>query len=442
MKLIWLSAGLLFLTVAFIIPFSRQPVLDLGEDTRQYIAFAQLLRSGEFFRDLSATAANRATVVRTPGFPLLLAAALTICSEPQRALLILHGALTLITLIILCLGFAKYLHPLLITLAFYAGCWAFQLGFRHISTEWTAFILVIWFFGCCHSCFSQPSAWRVMLLGLCSSFLALTKPALVPVIPLAVLIEELLPAAQGRRRLRLSLAAALLPVLGWMTLNLARLNVFSLTPFAGYNLFAVAALIGEAAPSATDNPDYAAFAAHVNRHKTPQKAESDTPARLYRDVMESENALFFIYNRNIGVAEEYLAARQVSLVERNRYMLAYAGDVIQRRPLRYLSWIALGLYETASILFLVGLSLLLLATLPAAPELRPFKFAAACVLALCSANLLLTASMELVMPRYYLLPFAVVLISAGLLECLLIKEKLLPPLAELIQKYAGKDLRP
>jgi hypothetical protein len=202
--------------------------------------------------------------------------------------------------------------------------------------------------------------------------------------------------AGGRARVRaLVVIASLSPVLLWMGFNLHRLGSFTLTPFAGPNLFGVAALIGHATAQDGDDPELVRFIEEINRGKKPPPGE-----RVALDEIRMPD-----YNFNIHELAEPLAKeRGYHRTSFNRMLLVYSLRSIRSHPRAYLEYAAHGLVEPLKDLRLLFLPV---GVIPVfwlvRGEHRGLAIATLALLALHLVHVLLCASIELMYPRYLLL---------------------------------------
>ena len=307
--------------------------------------------------------------------------------------------------------------------------WISRTGYHRPLTEWTATVLLLWIFAFCARYAQAPSRRRLLIIGLTASLCVLTRPALLPVLALP-LTFAFVPWGSTPHRARWVAAFSLIPVLLWMGFNLYRLDSFTVTPFAGVNIFGAARIVSTASPSPADDPALAAFITHVNRHPTYPKQRK---GRRWRDTEEILKGIeggvpiaqWWAYNWNAHeVALPYLAKRGTSPVETNRLMLGYAGRVLRDNPWGYASFVLQGLQRLLELLPLLPSLLLLPAWWLRAGRHRGLALAALALLLVDVMHVGLCALVELVINRYRWLTYFPLLGVAAITSAVFIQELL------------------
>jgi len=317
--------------------FERAP--SLRKDSISYQLLADDIRTGAVFNRLSSTSENAVErSIRTPGFPLLLA-----ISEPMFGKYaatkgnLLFGCLTLL---IVMVSLRSVVSPIL------SGSWMLYIMFQYhydtfsyarlVLSEWMTLCLLFLYFSQIVMCFSKRSSSSVFTLHLIAAFCVLTKPALGLIVPLTFVASFFL----SRVRPLSVLAAAffgLFPLFAWIGLNVHRVGAPTLTPFSGYNLFGVAALIGSAEAKSDDSEEFRAVVERINQKKSPPPKETfDFKAKFARrDLTLVDNYNFNVWEVGEPVREELA----ISPTAYNAHLLQYSFRVISENPRRYLEFV-------------------------------------------------------------------------------------------------------
>jgi len=377
---------------------------SVPNDSLHYAAFAQAISTGQLFT-LHGAEVPAALSVRTPGYPLVMLGGSLVTGDLRDGYRLAHAVGAVAT----TLGVPLLLAPVCATWisapAVAGALWISRTGYHRPLTEWTATLLLLWLFAFCARYAQAPSKRRLLWLGLAASLAVLTRPALLPVLALP-LIFAVIPWGSTPRRASWVAVLSLFPVLLWMSFNLYRLDSFTLTPFAGVNLFGAARIVGTAAPDPADDPAMAAFVEHINQHpKFPEQSRR----RNWRDTEELlpgieggvPKALWWAYNWNIHeVALPYLKEQNADPVETNRLMLGYANRVLLGDPWGYVNFVLRGLGRLLELLPVLPSLLLLPVWWLARGRHRGLALAALAMLLVDVMHVGLCALVELVINRY------------------------------------------
>ena len=367
--------------------------LSFPPDAHEYVSFSDAILNGELF-SLRGSDVPKALATRTPGYPLAIAAVRALGPDTKSAVRALHAALALATLVCVPLLLRSYCPVWLsapgVLVALYRMRWFYALPI----TEWLSLTLLLLLFALCVRQVEGPSQRRLFGIGLAAAAIVLTRPALIAagVFPVGF---ALLRAGGSARVRALVVGASLSPVLLWMGFNLHRLGSFTLSPFAGPNLFGVAALIGHATARDGDDSELVRFIEEINRGKKPPPGE-----RLALDGIQMPD-----YNFNIHELAEPLAReRGFDRTSFNRMLLLYSFRSIRAHPRAYLEYVARGLVAPLKDL---GLLFLPVGVIPVfwlvCGKHRGLAVATLALLGLHLVHMLLCASIELMNPRYVML---------------------------------------
>lgn len=400
----------------FLILAGRFEAPKFFPDSAGYLQIADSIRDGSIIERAEAGAPPFIRGVRTPVYPLVLLLGQQLVGGGGGYVLVMHTLIGILTIIItLCV--LKNLVPMalsgvILLLLFFDICApAGSEFFATALTEWTALCISLLYIAAIVSFFEHKSGVRFFLISFIASIGILTRPALIVLFPMIVL---LCLVSKKKARNGLLAICGLTPVLLWMTINLHVLNSFSLTTFDGVNLFGVAALIGHAEVTSEDSEDLQYFIQHMNTEKRPRAgAEEQFLAQRIRGLSDRE------YNHNIyGVALKEVRIASFHPAKINAFMRTYALRTFATYPVRYAQYIWMGLLRSSggTLLILTGF-LLALACIRCG--LVGIGWATMSVTIAHVLNLLLSASVQFVIARYVLTTLgplqAVLAFSAGAL---------------------------
>ena len=375
-------------------------------DANEYAEFCNAILDGRLFTR-QGDEVSRALATRTPGYPLALAALTAFGLGSRNVLSVLHAGVALLTLLSVPLLLRRFAPVGLCAAGVLVAFLGMKSYYERPVTEWLALNLLLMSFALVVRYCERPVAMRLVAVGLAVSACVLTRPALIPTVLVPLGLACLSP---GRARIMLLVAlASLAPVLGWMGFNRWRLGSFTLTPFAGANLFAIAALAGHATPRDGDDHEIVRFIEAINAGKDPPPGERFDG----RKIVET-------FNANIHELAEPLAKeRGYDQVTFDRMLLTYARRSIAAHPGAYAALVARGLRVPLLDLALLSLAVVVIPLVwLRRGARRGFAVAALAFAGLHLAHLSICASMELVIPRYRWLTLTpllgIALVTSGL----------------------------
>jgi hypothetical protein len=379
-------------------------------DSEGYLIFKDRILSGEIIWG-NFTDGSRA--FRTPGYPLVLAAADLLMPGNGGQYVLMHLLIGLAVMALAMWRLRPYVPSALVGLAAFLVAHNMREFFPAILTEWVGVQLLILFALALLSWYEQCTAARLAVVGLACAVAWLTRPALqiLFIVPVALIIWEL-------KKGLLKNLAALIPgaalVLLWCAVNYLGIGKFTVAAFDGANIFGVATLIGHADALPSDDKDTAEFINYINSNKLPRlNSEEDFMAG------EIQNPINNFYNDNIyRLALISPIAKEKGVVVANDLMRTYGLRVFKKHPLRVLEYIwsqfvlALG-YDW--ILVLILLSSL---TGMRIQKVRPLAAVSLWMLAIHFISLLLVSAVQRMIFRYvymslYPLAFIGALAAAG-----------------------------
>ena len=250
---------------------SQLPPTDAkaNPDSQGYVTLANAIISGEFFvrKDLADISWTRA--VRTPGYPLFIAAVAAGDASVDAANIIwLHGIAGLASLVLLPLWLRPFSPPLLTVTAILLVQYLMRSYFSLVLTEWVAMNMALLLLGLFVLAWQQPRTRVLFALGLLAVFLVLVRPAMAPyllLMPLVLAGRRILPAPTHL----LALLSTLVPLALWMAFNSYHIGSFSLAQLRGYQLFGVGTQVGFAEIRPEDSATLRQFIEDVNARKQP-----------------------------------------------------------------------------------------------------------------------------------------------------------------------------
>lgn len=239
----------------------RTPV-SIGDDSWQYHQIAVALRTGAFFAASSQADPPIGFVVRTPGFPIILAAGEALApNRPRRSVLIPHTFLLLLLVAFLRTQPGGQIPIPVSVLAIALSLPPLREYFGQVATEWSAFVFSVALISVVCRFLRHRSPSALFLIALLTAFDVLIKPTLVFLSTLPAILPWL-----TKRRLRAFLAVAIgmLPLWTWLGFNYWRFDRLTLAPIAGYGLIFTGALVGGAEADRFTDSTTREFARHFN----------------------------------------------------------------------------------------------------------------------------------------------------------------------------------
>lgn len=388
----WLALALggliFFLLLGFPARIEKQP------DSDGYLFFASDIRSGALFQQPQAPWYS---VIRTPGYPALLALSQSLVGENPASIVLVHGSLALLTMVLIVLRFKKYVAPILLVLLTCFAFWLWREYYRTVLSEWTALCGLLLLLCAVPQNTFECSPKRVLVFGILLSLLVLTRPALIALLILAVLFIAFIVERQERRQVSVGLLLGLMPLFLWCTYNSYRIGTFNVAAFNGHNLFGVASLLGHAEFKREEWPDLYRFSTWVNNYKLPRAGmEHEYVAGLPGNYFNSP------YNHNVyQVALEFEKERNHPRQYLDEMMSDYAKDVLISNPIGYFKFILAGLGSLQRDCWLLIVSAVMLVML--ARSGHPLTIVLAAALGAHLFHVGLCSAVQIVISRYYLL---------------------------------------
>ncbi len=381
----------------------NSPVI-LDNDSHDYLRFSESILSGSIFERSQGQPIEYSLAVRTPSYPLILAATEAAFGPNPSNVVFTH-----ILLGALCLGICLLLASNKFEGLIFGLCSLLALAMasdtaKHVLTEWPTLCFILPTLAALARAEQRPSTATVALATLLSSLLILMRPAMLSLLaPLCFL--GLVLARRHHLSLLIGSTIGFLPILFWLMFNFYRLGVFTLTPFGGVNLFGVTSLAGWCNPSLVKgDPAFSQFVANVNAKKFPPPGTS-----LKSEEISETGFVGHLYNVNIQNAGLKLEARQlVDIQSINHHMMSYSICVIRQHPLKYLEFVTLNFQRWSTDLW-ISLAMIVLGLLMFS-NVQKRSLATMHVLAgsLHIAHLAICSLIEITLPRYRNLTFPII----------------------------------
>lgn len=279
--------------------FPRPPLLSLLADSEQYKAMSDAIFSGSFLQPIDLSQRSQlASAMRPPLYPLLLGVAQRIPGvDINDALISLHLLLGYIILATAPWALRKCVSPPLTACATGIALFSAKQVLYGAMSEWLAMTFVF-------VCVLSYVSWRVHQRwagsALTVTFLSLailTRSALLPLLTLAPLM--LVQSDRDKRWGTLTgITIGLLPLCAWATLNLARLDSFTLGKYEGLNLLATARSLGTIPSSPQDSPETLKFIEYINT-----KGMTPSPSAFATDVVHQWDGEYYAaFHRNFDTS--------------------------------------------------------------------------------------------------------------------------------------------
>jgi hypothetical protein len=322
----------------------------LGPDTFEYLAFTDEILTGNLFTPRPIDEIPIGSIIRTPGFPAVLAMGRLFSPDDLRiAMLVGHSIVFSVAFILLSVLARSYASPSVFGILLFPALFQMQPVFAGLASEWSAFCFLLMLISCLLGFFKAPTPRRLLLLGLVASLVTLSRPALciTATVPFAALL--LLPTTSWPRRILLAFFSLTL-MWSWMGFNWYRLGSFSLAPRGGANIFCVGALVGKASVYPTDSQELRKFIEDLNRETV-----SVSPTEMAEErTLDISPAFFSKYVGNYPIADNIAARSGINRVTENEYLGIFGLRSIRENAPTYL----LHLYYGAQNFALTGYLLL------------------------------------------------------------------------------------
>jgi len=283
-------------------------------DSDSYLDFADALISGDLFEKKALSEIDYGRAVRTPGYPLVLAAGKLVFGDNLDSVLIMHGLIAVLTIVFLALALRPYLPTLVTGVAVLAIEVLMRTYFYFVMTEWLSIHLLFVLFGMLVIAIRKPTIGNIFLTGLLVTLMVLVRTAILPAFGLLPVL--MLYGKHFSIRSIIVVATSLLPLLLWMGFNQYHLGKFSIAAVSGYSWLGVGALIGHTEAEPGDSPQLQHFIKEFNKHKVPAVGEEDG----YVETIDA-NAMMFRFGHNL-----WEAARPVVL-EMGMDVVTYDSEI-------------------------------------------------------------------------------------------------------------------
>jgi hypothetical protein len=398
--------------------FWDRSLMYLPGDSIQYINFAQnlsgFLQSPEHLQP--------AYVVRTPGYPLLLALTQTLAFNDLRiAVLSLHTLFGVIALFCV-INALKPIIPIPLAAIGFAPlpilCWEI---FPAVMSEWMVImsLIILW------------STWIIYLTShknktlYLSSFVTLLLVTIKPLFIFVCLVPVLLAISRGSmndRCYRIAVVALILsPLLLLTTLNNRRFGVLSVSPAGSLSFLGVTASLAPASVSTDDSDQTKAILQYVNERRT-----SASPAEFSKLGELRADSIFQAVSSNYEAVLEAPRALHVTWRDLFSAISVYNQRVIAEYPDLYRRFVVSGLQS---------LKLSLLLSLPSfvAPlyllyrrRLVPLALATLLFLAVHISATTIVSFIGIIHNRYYNTTYFPLLVVSALSTICFVRELISP----------------
>jgi hypothetical protein len=312
-----------------------KPLMYLSGDSIQYINFAQNLR-GDF---QSPEYLQPAYIVRTPGYPLLLAGTQALALGDFRiAVLTLHALFGVIALFSVINALKTIIPIPLAAIGFSllpSLCWEI---FPAVMSEWMVVmsLMILW------------STWIVYLTShkdktlYISSVVTLLLVAIKPLFIFVCLVPALLAISRGsinQRCYRITLVGLILsPLLQLMVLNQQRFGVFSVSPAGSLSFLGVTASLASAPVSSGDSEQTKAILGYINERRS-----SASPSEFSKLGELRADSIFQSVSSNYETVIEAPRALRVEWRDLFSAISLYNRRVITEHPDLYKQFVVSGL---------------------------------------------------------------------------------------------------
>ncbi len=395
----------------------------LGPDTTEYLSFRDEILSGALFSTRELQEIPTGSIIRTPGFPGILALGHLVSPGDLRTEMIVgHSLLFAVVFLLIAIANREAVPAPLLGVLIFPALPQLREVFAGLASEWTAYCFLLLTFGILLRFFRSPSTYLLYFLGISASLTVLTRPALCLVAGLPLFAALFLKEASWFKRAILALSSLFLMWL-WMGFNWHRLGSFSLAPRGGANIFCIGALIGKASIHPSDPPEVARYfeALRLETYSAPREELA------IERSLKLPDEFFANYVTNYEIADRIAAIQGIDRVKQNEYLGMYGLRSIKENFPNYLLHLYYGAHNflLTGYLALPGLILPLL-------WLRKRRHIAASLSALSMlyvhlSHLSLVLLTQPLLSRYYAATFYPLLLASLLIISIFVREHFLRP---------------
>lgn len=372
------------------------PLGYLGDDTEEYRQFASALADGHLLRSSDNPNVTLGELRRSPGYPLLLYLSTFFPGDLYQQVSTLHAAWMVAAFLLAALILRPHAAPWMVCAAAIPPIFQLRDLFHAQTTEWTSLWCIVVWGALWSGVSSELRTPHALALGAISALAALIRPALC-VLFLTALIAVVLSRKATSKNL-LALLLGFMPALVWMSVNLYRVNAFTLAPIEGFALYNAASLIG--VPKAEEeSTQQRQFNQHVRAQQEIATVEELLTAWRFEPTALLEHA-----SRNYSVARSYAEQSHLPWLATNRLMRSYSIAVLREQPLRYLLYLTVSACSAIYILP-IALTLVILLKHTSANLAASLGWSAGMLVALHLAHVFLVSTTQPLLPRYFVLTF-------------------------------------
>jgi len=383
-------------------------------DSDSYLDFSEGILSGDLFEKKELAEIDFGRAVRTPGYPVMLAAGKLIFGDYPVSALVLHGLIAALTLAFLALTLRPYLSTVITGMCILTAELLMHDFFYTVMTEWLTFHLILILFAMLIISIRKPSVRNIFLTGLLITFMVLVRPAMLPaygVLPLLMLYGKEL-----KIRSIVIVATSMLPLLLWMGFNQYHLGRFTIAALDGHSWIGVGALLGHAEAEPGDSPQLQYFITEFNKRKLPAVGEAD-------GFVEAQDlvSMMFRFGHNLWAAARPVVEEMGMdpVTYDSEIYAVYGKRIIYAHPERYVAFVMQGMKIALSHIspFLIFGLLLIPAACIWRQKCLPVAYAAIALFFFHIVHELLVCMVQGVFARYVVItlyPYMLAVVLSGL----------------------------
>jgi hypothetical protein len=352
---IWIKP-FLFCLVALLCSLGLNVEISQHADSHSYLIFANQILSGAL---LDFQQINWSTIIRTPGYPCLLALAQLVFGSGLNSISYLHFALGLLALLFFVFRLSALIGQSSAIILGFLSLFVWREHYSIISSEWSAFCSLLIFLTCLPLSAAEFTGRRLIALSLIASVLILVKPSLIAILPVISLMILLVVDKTYIRSAFVIFLVGLAPLFLWSLFNLYRLGVFNIAAVSGHNLFGTTSLLAAIKVDPLGYPRLSRFAEYVEKNKLPAPGQE---WEVLSQLPENYQTLSKLQQHNMeNVALKFAPEEMLSRADYDSLMKQYAWRVIKENPKAYLSLVATGVGVAKRDLWLIIVAILCMA---------------------------------------------------------------------------------